>query len=240
MFAHDRIAAPFPLTVLRKRNDLVADYHDLRGTAKAEVIDSLRPAQHDRCAYCETSVRNSSKVRLEHFHPQSSTGEGSAACNKEIGGASLSQSDLEYGNMLLCCDGHEGQSQTTCDVRKRDKDICADFHNPKHQRTATLVRVRSDGTILPQYFPGTGAAAERVITDVLRLNATQLADTRSTIYMAGLREATKRLAAGGGKVPRATLRRQLADALERRAEIGPYPFTLLSLAEDVRSGYRRP
>lgn len=243
MFAHDHtVTAPSSLTVLRKQKDFEACYGDLRGSDKDDVVNSLRTAQHDRCAYCETSVRNNSRVRIEHFHPQSTTGTGSAACSRGIGGASLDQSDLEYGNMLLCCDGHEGepQSQTTCDVHKGSTDICDSVFNPKHQSsTRTLVRVSSDGRVHPETFPGDEESAEHIINDVLRLNDVRLTGTRKRIYGATMREATRKLGANKGRIPNASLRTQLSDAVNRRADLEAYPSTLCSVAEDIRSARRR-
>jgi uncharacterized protein (TIGR02646 family) len=241
MFAHDpTVTAPSSLTVLKKQKNPPASYKDLKGGPKDEVTERLRNAQQNRCAYCETSIRNNSKVRIEHFHPQSATQSRPKVCQERTGGSSLIQADLAYENMLLCCDGHEGgpQRATTCDVSKGGKDICSHFFNPKQQSTDTLVRVKSDGTVKCLHFPETSEEADTVVTDILRLNNPHLCNTRGQVYVAEMKQVTKKLRENSGRIAATTLRERLATTLENKAQTEPYPSTLLSLADDVRRGSR--
>ena len=96
--------------------------------------------------------------------------------------------------LALACPGTvphrpDGKTETTCDTSKAESDICAVFHNPKLTHLVQLVDVERDGRIRP--VPGMPAGSEKVINDILRLNASFLCDERRKT-MAGCIGNTRR------------------------------------------------
>ncbi|MGO1398622.1 MAG: retron system putative HNH endonuclease [Brevibacterium yomogidense] len=216
-------------------------YEEIPTPVKDDVRRHLFREQNGLCAYCETRL-DIAASKIEHFHPQSLPArDAGPSCTTRIDAANLDRASVAIGNLLLCCDGHEGEParQTTCDTRKRNTHICDDAHNPKKlpDTVSSIIRVRGDGTASLEVFPASPEAAQTAYDDTLNLNERRLVQIRRLVFaeliaqMNKLR-ARRRLAHS----PAATWRTAVAQRLRAQATEVPYPSTYESVADHVESG----
>ncbi|WP_349829341.1 retron system putative HNH endonuclease [Brevibacterium litoralis] len=211
---------------------------------KEELREHLLRQQGGRCAYCERDISKSSSTRIEHFHPQSllvTSADGE--CQKRTGvtvrkGGSVA-ADLAIGNLLLCCDGHEGTGEETCDKSKGNTHICEDMDNPKGlpAEIPSLVEVKHDGTVEVVRSMRTAADAQRVIDEILNLNSRTLTQNRLRVLSTWKKKFADRRKAAG-KRSTVAVRSALASALRNAATSSPYPSTLESFARRLEAEVR--
>lgn len=234
-----------PRELARAVSDLATiGYPDLSGEAKQEIWGALFAAQNGRCAYCEVRlVRGHTKI--EHFHPQNS-GKISDACVHRINTKRIDRADLAWGNLLLCCTGHEGAApgEQTCDTRKGGVDICDRFYTPRNLPAGVemLVRVEMSGRLTVTYCPGDTESGQRVIDDVLNLNCRTLVDARMVAfgrYQQALRKKMRHDASTHHGASRAAIRRKWAQWLRGKCSTVPhFATTVLSVADAEEHGGR--
>jgi|SRR3954452_5528112 len=148
-----------------------------------KAVASVRPAlakeQGHRCAYCEQRIIVDEKVttRIEHFHPQHGT-DIKSHCSIQAGASALADAPIEWSNLLLCCDG-KVVGDETCDVKKRNTDVCDGIRNPKTAPpdVDTLVEVEIDGRVSPR-APIDVTRAQDYLDNVLNLNHPTLVRNR--------------------------------------------------------------
>lgn len=129
---------------------------------KDKVKESLEVEQHGLCAYCmgKLYTKDRNEMKIEHFKCQSR----------------YPAFQLDYSNMLGCCDGGQGKapSKQTCDTHKADMDF---LFNPANATDAakikSLIRYCDDGTIY-----STDKALDNQLNDVLNLNFASLVKDR--------------------------------------------------------------
>jgi hypothetical protein len=202
-------------------------------SSDASLRRTLWEQQRGRCAYCERVLRDPSRddhrTRIEHFHPQSSA-EWTIDCSRESGASVAERAAIAWTNLLLCCDGNEAAGRDfTCDKLKGNRDICADFCNPHRWPGGAVLAVKRDGRVTPS--PGLPAAADRVVQDVLNLNAPALVHARRSVLDARRAAISRIRAKHGGLTPR--VRRDIAEILRRDAETHEFGAALLSLADEM-------
>src|SRR6476661_6287424 len=101
-----------------------------------KAVPTVRPAlareQGYRCAYCERRIviSDDRETRIEHFHPRHGTITNSQ-CSAQAGTSTLADAPVAWINLLLCCDGRAVGNDETCDVKKRNTDVCDGIRNPK-------------------------------------------------------------------------------------------------------------
>jgi uncharacterized protein (TIGR02646 family) len=102
------------------------------------VKDKLRIAlvkeQHGLCAYCMSRIEAvASKMKVEHWRCQDH----------------FPQLQLDYGNLLGVCKGHEGAipKDQTCDTRKGNDDLKYNPCNPLHDVFSKLKYDFKDGAL---------------------------------------------------------------------------------------------
>ena len=149
-------------------------------TAVTEVRQVLAAEQDFRCAYCERrlSLDGAHGTRIEHFHPQSGTAM-TQNCQSQSAATTPADAQVEWKNLLLCCDGTASDGDSTCDVRKSSTDVCDALRNPKRapHSVATLVRVGIDGLVSP-IAAIDAASAEVHLNETLNLNHKTLVRNR--------------------------------------------------------------
>ena len=129
MYEIDKQPQPNSLTLYKRQHD--ATYDNLPSEVKAETKNALLAEQGHVCAYCMARIKFS-KMRLEHWASQ----EG----NTEL--------QLDYNNMLACCQGNEGQDKEThtCDKKKANLVLKYSPSNSEH-RINSRVYYQGDGKI---------------------------------------------------------------------------------------------
>lgn len=113
------------------------------GTTFSDVKDKIRRAlyeeQHGLCAYCMRELRlEDPQLRIEHFYPRES-------CKDE-----LISWKLDYGNLLLCCNGCADGGSVTCDVCKGSTQLKTIPNPAGHHGIEESVSYETDGRILWQ------------------------------------------------------------------------------------------
>lgn len=169
---------------------------------KAALRDALWAEQHGLCAYCTGPLRASS-TRIEHWAPQS------AAPARQ----------LDYRNLLLCCDGNEAcrqAAQTHCDVRKGSAPIALNPTQPEVERQVTFGRkgVRAIG-LTPEI--------QQEIDAVLGLNVDALTVRRRALVH-GLNQRISR------RFPKKQPSKVWLERQVQRLEAEPRPFGRALLA----------
>lgn len=151
-------------------------------------------------------------------------------CARASGVASAARAAIAWSNLLLCCDGNEHAGRDyTCDKRKHDTDICADFVNPQRWSGGALVTVERDGRVKAR--PGLPVGADHVITTVLNLNSPEIIRARRSV-LAARRELIDRVRTKNhGLSPRQRV--DIAERLRKDAASSEYGAVLLSLAAAI-------
>lgn len=222
-------------------------YEGLAKEVKDEVRQSLFMAQNRRCAYCEERISDEAdSTKIEHFHPQNPRDEATTACMERTGlsKASMSRADVTWGNLLLCCLGHQGSGSAVqcCDTKKGNTDICESLYNPRNipGDRISLVSISNDGAATAAYYPGEQASAQVVIDKVLNLNLRRLKDNRSHVYRGYLTRFRQVIENDLKKTSRADLRKKFSDKTRKDIEEGAlYPSTLASIADFIERAGRR-
>lgn len=198
---------------------------------------ALWDEQNGRCAYCERVLKlvegRPVHTRIEHFHPQHldpNDGTDAAICRDVVGTTDLLTADTAWSNLLLCCDGDEGNGPAGfhCDVRKRNTHICTSFRNPKTSSLERHLLVDVTGEVSPA--PGLPPGAADVVCDVLGLNVRQLVRARNRVFAAYIRqikEMKARKPYGLTNAQRQSLKTQIAKASASR----DFPSTRLAAAD---------
>lgn len=218
-----------------------ARFNQLRGlradfgeySSDKTIRQALWDQQDGLCAYCERRLKKPSdpdhRTRIEHFHPQGSSS-WTRDCQQCSGGGNNNDAPTTWTNLLLCCDGNERARQDfTCDKLKSNTDVCTDFRNPKTWGSGTLVVIDKAGIALAA--SGLPSDGEKVINEVLNLNAKHLVDVRKTILRAWRKEIIQKSAQQKGLS--GTARSQIILRIRTEASKKEYPSTLLSLADTL-------
>ncbi|MXY53198.1 MAG: TIGR02646 family protein [Gammaproteobacteria bacterium] len=158
--------------------------HDGSSDAKRELMAALEELQHGLCGYCESAFPSQGR-QLEHVVARSDT---------ERNGPERA---LDHTNIIACCGGGQrssstdggigrrrsgGQGHLSCGQRKGEN-ADADFLDPRELPSSpSLMRVRSDGEIVPDEDACAEAAIEtaRVAKTIriLGLNVARLREAR--------------------------------------------------------------
>ncbi|GAA4657762.1 hypothetical protein [Arthrobacter cryoconiti] len=107
--------------------------------------------------------------------------------------------------------------------------MCTEFRNPKTWGSGNLIVIDRAGIALPAN--GLPTDAEKVINEVLNLNAKHLVDVRKTILRAWRKEILQK--SGRQKGLSGTARSQITLRIRTQASKSEYPSTLLSLADTL-------
>lgn len=229
---HKIIAGTIPSSVVGLQSSN-ADFSQL--SSNPVVRRALWDEQGGMCAYCERRLRNVDRpdhaTRIEHFHPQGSSGWGyhCALCSDSTDNQSA---PVSWGNLLLCCDGNERAGQEfTCDKSKGSTDICAIFRNPKSSAPPLLVEIdRAGRGVAVQSMP---IGSQRVVDEILNLNSASLVQTRKKILSSLAREINKKRSQKKGLSKKA--RKQLASRVQKLAiENGGYVSTYETIIAKVQ------
>lgn len=216
------------------------NYKGMPSAIKDEIRQSLFAAQKGRCAYCEERIVNDSALtKIEHFHPQNPKEDATSACLERTGlaKANISRADVTWGNLLLCCRGHQGSGSAgeCCDTKKSDTDICETSYSPRDIAgdRSSLISISSDGVATVVYYPGDQISSQRVIDNVLNLNLRRLKDNRARLFR--LYAERYQHFANANKTARAAERRKkFSDKIYEDILGGaPYPSTLASVADFI-------
>lgn len=232
-----------PRELARAMSDrTTSGYPDLSAKARQEIWDALFAAQNGRCAYCEVRLVPG-HTKIEHFHPQSAS-MVSGACSQRIRSKNLDRADLAWGNLLLCCTGHEGAAadERTCDTKKGGVDICDRFYNPRNLPSGVqaLVKVDGFGRMTVACCPDDDESGQQVIDEVLNLNCRTLMDARMVAfgrYQQALRKEMRHDASRHHGASRSAIRRKWAQRLREKSSTVPhFATTVLSVADAEENG----
>ncbi|MCA9546157.1 MAG: TIGR02646 family protein [Myxococcales bacterium] len=167
---------------------------------KTALRDALWAEQHGLCAYCEGPLK-AGRTRIEHWAPQSEAPER----------------QLDYRNLLLCCDGNAGCGRAElfhCDVRKGNTALTL---NPTDERIEHRVTFGRTGVQV------LGGDAQAEVDDVLGLNVESLLARRRELVQGLQRQMSLRFK--GRPTSKVWLERAIA-----RLEATPRPFGRSQLA----------
>lgn len=152
----------------REKNANFSDFH-----GKSIVASQLVKEQFGLCAYCMSRITNDatfgksrkhSNCKIEHFKSQSK----------------YPDLQLDYKNMLGCCNGNEGAplKYQTCDTRKGDKEL---LFNPADENDCKKMNIKfyRDGTI-----HSSNKDFDEQLNSVLNLNEPQLVSNRKALLEA--------------------------------------------------------
>ncbi|MCD9496843.1 retron system putative HNH endonuclease [Photobacterium carnosum] len=155
--------SPRLLTQYKAQPNAIYDGPNFTPIVKDKIKDQLLEEQGFLCAYCMKRIK-SSKMKVEHFRCQHN----------------FSTLQLDYNNLLGCCNGNEGNppSNQTCDTRKGSRYVNyspVDNGFENHISYASSGRITSNDPIF-----------EEQINDILNLNFKRLIDNRKAA-LAGLK-----------------------------------------------------
>ncbi|ELY4661413.1 hypothetical protein SMZ96_000003 [Cronobacter muytjensii] len=121
---------PNELAIYKRSKDAIYDGPNF-SEVKDKIRHSLLHEQGYLCAYCMERIDLNS-MKIEHWACQHS--------NKEM--------QLEYGNLLACCKGHEGSppKEQTCDTRKGGNALKFSPANANH-RVNEIIKYDHQGKI---------------------------------------------------------------------------------------------
>ncbi|KHT54448.1 hypothetical protein RJ41_08010 [Alteromonas marina] len=151
--------SPQPNSLTTYKYDPNASYSNLPADVKTEIKESLLDEQGQLCAYCMGAIKIDT-MRIEHWASQTNN-------------ANL---ELDYSNMLACCQGNEGQNPSfyICDKRKADSDL---KYNPSNPRHSILTRLSYDGQ---GQIKSLEVDFDKQLNVVLNLNETRLVKNRQS------------------------------------------------------------
>lgn len=161
------------------RHNKNANFNDFDG--KEIVKDYLVREQFGLCAYCMNRISNEvsyvdderkTHLKIEHFRPQSE----------------YPSLQLDYKNMLGCCNGNEGRPYKfqTCDTRKRNDLL---MFNPSDANDSNKMDIRfyKDGTI-----HSGNKDFDKQLNEILNLNEPQLVSSRKALLDAAFNVLNKK------------------------------------------------
>lgn len=160
-----------PQVLIDYKRDKNATFSDFRG--KSIVAFQLVKEQFGLCAYCMSRITGNTtydengrhgSCKIEHFKSQSK----------------YPDLQLEYKNMLGCCNGNEGAplKYQTCDTHKGDKEL---LFNPADENDCKKMDIKfyRDGTI-----HSGNKVFEEQLNSVLNLNESRLVSNRKALLEA--------------------------------------------------------
>lgn len=150
---------PTSLYAYRNQKGAVYDGPNFTPKVKNDIKESLLAEQGHICAYCMQSI-NKSNMKVEHFLCQS---------NEDH-----KQHQLDYKNLLGCCNGGEGKrkNEQTCDTRKGANDLLySPAKNEHHNRLK--IKYLGNGIIASDDFKFNAQ-----LNDTLNLNNTRFKKNR--------------------------------------------------------------
>lgn len=132
------------------RRDLNASYGNLPKDLKRELKKSLLEEQGYICAYCMKCIQFD-KMKIEHWASQYDN----------------PNAELDYDNMLACCEGNEGQAQSlqTCDTRKGNAELKFNPANAAHRISEKIYFLKSG------HIKSKDEDFDSQLNDVLNLNS---------------------------------------------------------------------
>jgi len=233
MFRH-RVLEPDPLLLKLPEWHTTWDFG--RGEKQA-LQQFLWERQNGRCSYCETKLVQG-KTRIEHFHSRSLYSLDDE-CVSRLGSEPDPSVLFSLNNLMLCCDGREGQvprGDTICDKHKEDAHICAELYNPATSPFPSLVHVSRSGRVMPAHYPSSVWTAQEVLDAVLNLNDSALERRRNDLYIALLGNASVLAKASEdmGADMMAFWNGQAA-RMNELAETEPFASVYLSVAAEFRA-----
>ena len=160
-----------PNSLSQYRRDINASYENMPSAVKEELRQSLLNEQGAICCYCMKRIKPE-QSRIEHWHSQTE----------------FPDEQLNYDNMMLACQGNEGQtpSKEHCDVKKGDAPLKFNPSNPNH---APLLKPRylNNGCI-----ESDDNEFNEQLNSVLNLNETMLKGNRKKVYESVKQALTKK------------------------------------------------
>lgn len=167
-----------PQVLLNYKRDKNANFNDFPD--KSIVRDCLIKEQFGLCAYCMSRISTTMNYngdykqvhcKIEHFKSQSK----------------YPNLQLDYQNMLGCCNGNEGKplKYQTCDTHKQDLEL---MFNPSDENDYEKMRIKfyKDGTI-----HSGNEEFDVQINSVLNLNAAHLVAARKALLDAAFNVLNK-------------------------------------------------
>ncbi len=131
---------------------------------KDDLRIQLAEEQGFLCAYCMQRIHpESGDTKIEHFHPQTI----------------FPEEQLDYSNLLLCCNGNEGDRSANqhCDTKKKNTEI---KYNPAlYPAIEQTVRYERDGNIISD-----DGEWSQQINEVLNLNYPRFKLNRKSVLQA--------------------------------------------------------
>jgi uncharacterized protein (TIGR02646 family) len=163
MIKIDKLAQPVELTAHQATPN--AGYN---GWPSDAIRSALIAEQGGLCAYCMNRIKDdSNSTRIEHFKSRKE--------NKVF--------ELNWGNLLACCNGNKGHFETHCDVAKGDKTI---HYNPAAEPdVAQFINYNKIG-----FIDSENQLMKRQI-EILNLNQNKLVGHRKSIYDNLIKALTK-------------------------------------------------
>jgi|TARA_R110000751_G_scaffold82578_1_gene166154 uncharacterized protein (TIGR02646 family) len=188
---------PQPNSLTTYKYDPNASYNNLTADVKTNLKESLLDEQGHLCAYCMGSIKVDA-MRIEHWASQTN--------NPNL--------ELDYSNMLACCQGNQGQDPSfyICDKRKADSDL---KYNPSNLRHFILTRLYYDGQ---GQIKSLEVDFDKQLNNVLNLNETRLIKNRQSAR----RIVNERLNRNSGTRKKSTIKTLIQNLKERNDK---YSFT---------------
>lgn len=157
--------------------------------ARPELVHSLLEEQGYICAYCERRIPckdglGAENHRIEHLRPQQLA--------RETG----DDSDMDYGNMVVCCPGNisqGGEANYHCDKKKGNSILKI---SPLDGNAITTIRFTHSG-----FIKSTDRQIDREINENLNLNQSLLVENRKEVWM-GVVENMEKCGWNAGTVSR--------------------------------------
>ena len=132
---------------------------------KGESRTAIIQEQGYLCAYCMTRIIDSPlDTKVDHCHSQDG----------------FPSEKLDYKNLLLCCNGNEGEKAQNqhCDTRKGGLSFSFNPSDPQNDMSG-LIKYRSDGSIYSE-----NNVLNSEINNILNLNYPRLKMNRKSILLA--------------------------------------------------------
>ncbi|EPM1919831.1 retron system putative HNH endonuclease [Vibrio parahaemolyticus] len=147
-----------PNSLVQYKRQQDATYNNLPQNVRNDLKSSLLQEQGYVCAYCMKRI-STDKMRVEHWASQQD--------NEAL--------QLEYSNLLACCQGNEGQGihKETCDVKKKNQALKYSPTKAAHNINQK-VRFLGNGKI-----DSTDVVFNEQLKSVLNLNETRLVENRN-------------------------------------------------------------
>ncbi|HEA3397223.1 TPA: hypothetical protein RVT44_003220 [Escherichia coli] len=187
---------PNELAIYKRSKDAIYDGPNF-SEVKDKIRHSLLHEQGYLCAYCMERIDLNS-MKIEHWACQHS--------NKEM--------QLEYGNLLACCKGHEGSppKEQTCDTRKGGNALKFSPANANH-RINEIIKYDHQGKITSIDYE-----FDAQINKTLNLNKHRLKSNRLTALIMIQRELHQKI----GERKKAEIQR-LIEKYNQRNQQGKLP-----------------